>query len=265
MVIFIILTVILILLTAALCPWHSSARRPVTGKYAHRGLHDAKAAENSLEAFGKAVKAGYGIELDVHLSSDGEVIVFHDDTLLRACGRDARVDAFAAAELKEMKIFGTDCRIPTFREVLDLVDGRIPLIVEIKTGGKLAELCEKTAAMLAEYPGVYCVESFDPRVLLWFKQHAPQVLRGQLSMNFLREREPGMSLPLAILLTGMLTNFLTRPDFIAYQLKDQKALPFVICRKIFREPTAAWTVRSYEEEKQSQKNFDSIIFENFRA
>ena len=217
-----------------------------------------------MEAFKKAVKAGYGIELDVRLSSDGEVMVFHDDTLLRACGRSERVDTHSAEELADMEIFNTHCRIPTFAQVLEAVDSQVPLVVEIKTGGKRQELCAKTAKMLENYGGEYCVESFDPRVLLWFKKNAPGVIRGQLAMNFLRERQEGMPLPLAILLTGMLTNFITRPDFIAYKLDDRHDLPFMLCRKLFREPTAAWTVRSWEEEKKSVKWFDAIIFENFR-
>ena len=253
-----------VLYLAVLCPWHKPSRRIVPGQYAHRGLHDAKSAENSMEAFEKAVKYGYGIELDVRLSLDGEVVVFHDDTLLRACGKPERVDTHSLAELKDMTIFKTACHIPEFSKVLEMVNGRVPLIVEIKTGGKRKELCEKTAKILENYSGAYCVESFDPRIVLWFKKNAPDILRGQLSKNFLREKEPGMPLPLAVLLTGMLINFLTRPDFVAYQLSDKRDIPFALCRFLFREPAAAWTVRSLKEEKQTKKFFDAIIFENFR-
>ena len=264
MIALVILCVAAVLLLAAMCPWHKPSRKFIPGKYAHRGLHDGNHAENSLEAFQRAVKAGYGIELDVRLSSDGEVMVFHDDTLLRACGRSERVDTHLAEDLTSMNIFNTRCRIPTFAQVLETVNGKVPLVVEIKTGGKRQELCEKTAKMLEAYNGEYCVESFDPRVLLWFRKNAPNVLRGQLAMNFLRERQEGMPLPLAVLLTGMLTNFVARPDFIAYKLDDRHDLPFLLCRKLFLEPAAAWTVRSWDEEKKSLKLFDAIIFENFR-
>lgn len=264
MLLVVLLVAIAALLLAALCPWHKSTRKFISGKYAHRGLHDGANAENSLEAFQRAVKAGYGIELDVRLSSDGEVMVFHDDTLKRACGRPERVDTHSADELAQMEIFDTRCHIPTFDQVLQTVNGKVPLVVEIKTGGSRQELCEKTAKLLEAYRGDYCVESFDPRVLLWFRKNSPDVIRGQLAMNFLKDRQKGMPLLLAVILSGMLTNFITRPDFIAYKLDDRHDLPFMLCRKLFREPAAAWTVRSWDEEKKSAQLFDAVIFENFR-
>ena len=164
--------------------------------FAHRGLHsrDKSVPENSLEAFELASRAGYGIELDVQLSKDGQVVVFHDDDLKRVCGVDCRVDEKTYAELTELRLCGTEYTVPLFTEVLATVRGRSPLIVELKRGRRNIELCEKTYALLAEYRGDVCIESFDPFIVAWFRFHAPELLRGQLAMpaeryeNFLRTR-----------------------------------------------------------------------------
>ena len=127
-------------------------RAPLAGRtYAHRGLYaaDQSVPENSLPAFRAAVAAGYGVELDVQLTRDGRVVVFHDDTLLRACGVDARVDAFSFDELTaQMRLFGTQERIPLFSEVLEVLGGRVPVIVELKTGGDKYGLCQRTLSLL---------------------------------------------------------------------------------------------------------------------
>ena len=148
---------------AALCPWKRPRRRLHSGLYAHRGLHGADRAENSLEAFQAASAAGYGVELDVRLSADGVVVIFHDDTLMRACGQAKGVEELSLSELKGLRLFGTRCRIPTLAQALEAMEGHCPLIVEIKPGARLKELCEKTAQLLEGYPGPCCVESFDPR------------------------------------------------------------------------------------------------------
>ena len=151
--------------------------------FAHRGLHsrDKSVPENSLEAFELASRAGYGIELDVQLSKDGQVVVFHDDDLKRVCGVDCRVDERTYAELTELRLCGTEYTVPLFTEVLATVRGRSPLIVELKRGRRNIELCEKTYALLAEYRGDVCIESFDPFIVAWFRFHAPELLRGQLT------------------------------------------------------------------------------------
>ena len=151
---------------------------------AHRGLFtaDQRIPENSLAAFRRAVEAGYGMELDVQLSRDGQVVVFHDDDLKRVCGVDAPVDALDYAELQALPLCGTGERMPLFSEVLQLVDGRTPMIVELKNGRRNRELCEKTLALLRAYSGPCCIESFNPMIVSWFRFHAPDLLRGQLAM-----------------------------------------------------------------------------------
>lgn len=248
---------------AALCPWRRPRRGLRPGLYAHRGLHGPGRAENSLEAFQAAAAAGYGVELDVRLSADGAVVIFHDDTLMRACGQTRGVEELSLSELKGLRLFGTPCRIPTLEQALEAMAGRCPLIVEIKPGARLEALCEKTAALLEGYPGPFCVESFDPRVLYWFRRRRPQMIRGQLSMNFFRARE-GLPLALAFVLTHLMSNFLTRPDFIAYRFSDRQDTAFSVCRQLFRMPAAAWTVTEPSQLEGAQQSFDAVIFEGFR-
>ena len=162
-------------------------KAPFKGRnFAHRGLHsrDKSVPENSLKAFELAAAAGYGMELDVQLTRDGQVVVFHDDTLNRVCGVNGRVDDYTFAELQKFPLCGTDERIPLFSDVLNTVAGRGAIICELKTAGKKnRELSRKTYDLIAAYPGEICVESFDPRIVAWFRFHAPELLRGQLAQK----------------------------------------------------------------------------------
>ena len=187
--------------------------------FAHRGLHrrDKTVPENSLPAFERAAREGYGVELDVQLSKDGQVVVFHDDTLDRVCGVHGRVDAFDYSELKEMRLCGTEETIPLFTEVLAVIRGRGPLLVELKNGPRNRELCEKTYAILSDYRGDVCIESFNPLIVAWFRLHARDLLRGQLAQP-LRFYKGETSLATGFLLSHGLMNFLARPQFIAYKI-----------------------------------------------
>ena len=157
--------------------------------YAHRGLYDniSDAPENSLAAFQKAVDAGYGIELDVQMTADGKVVVVHDFNLKRISGVDKEIDQCTYEELQEYPIYGSDQRVPLFEDVLKAVDGKVPLIVELKykEGSKI---CEKAQEILNSYTGIYCIESFHPQVLVWYRKNYPHICRGQLSMNFEKDK-----------------------------------------------------------------------------
>ena len=170
----------------AVAPGHASRRQKKIFRgvnYAHRGLHtrDKSVPENSLAAFRQAAQEGYGIELDVQLSKDGEVVVFHDDTLDRVCGVHARVDELTWPELQQLRLCGTEEQIPLFSEVLKNIQGCEALIVELKNGPRNRELCEKTLALLENYHGNVCIESFNPLIVAWFRFHAPDLIRGQLA------------------------------------------------------------------------------------
>ena len=236
-----------------------------TVKFAHRGLHNESRAENSLSAFRAAREAGYGIELDVRLSRDGELVVFHDPTLTRVCGVEGRVIDFTAEELKALSLNGTAEGIPTFREVLELIDGTVPLLIEIKMDPGESGIAEKLAEVIEGYHGDYIIESFNPIALKITRKLMPAVPRGILSSRFSRDPKYKGKF-LYFMLENLLCNFLMRPDFIAYA-KDGATLPVLrLLRKTFGTPLFAWTVRSPEEETRAiSDGFDSIIFENYIA
>ena len=225
--------------------------------YAHRGLFGAAVPENSLSAFREAVEAGYGIELDVQLSADGEVMVFHDESLLRMTGRDASLYSLKKSELDDLRLGESDERIPTLHEVLALVDGRVPLLVEIKSDHALGEVCRKTAAILDEYTGPYMIESFHPLALRWFRKNRPDVVRGQLSARLFVKGKRTLSMFVA---QNLLLNFLGRPDFIAFDYHNKNRFSFALCRLLYRPYTVAWTVCD-KEALVASRRFDAVIFE----
>lgn len=234
-------------------------------KFAHRGLHGDGRAENSMSAFRAAVEAGYGIELDVRLSSDGELVVFHDPNLKRVCGIDALVRDFTAEELSAMSLSGTRDGIPTLREVLALVDGSVPLLIEIKMEGDESGVPEALAEIICDYKGDYIVESFNPLALRTFRKIMPEVPRGILSMLFTKEEKYRGKLTY-FLLENMLLNFLAKPDFIAYDKEGHTSSALRRIRKKWSTPLFAWTVRSAEEElKTVHDGFDTVIFEGYLA
>jgi len=232
--------------------------------YAHRGLHNHARPENSLSAFRAAKAAGYGVELDVQLLKDGTLAVFHDFTLDRITGQPGKLEELSAEDLWKYPLSGSNEHIPTFREVLDLFDGKVPLIVELKASGKNhAALAEATCNMLDSYQGLYCVESFDPRCLVWMKKNRPDVVRGQLTENFFKT--PSSKLPgiLKFCLTHQMFNFITQPDFVAYRHTDRKCLSNGLIKKLWGTARVAWTIKDPADYKAVKKEGWIPIFENF--
>ena len=231
--------------------------------YAHRGLHDnnSLAPENSMAAFRKAVEAGYGIELDVQLTKDRIPVVFHDETLKRVCGAEGKVRDYTYGELQKFNLCKSEEKIPKLGDFLEMVDGRVPLIIEIKIYEKASEVCQRADELIREYKGVYCIESFHPFAVKWYKEHRPEVIRGQLSANFKKsdkKEDAGM-----FLVHYLLTNFLCRPDFIAYDHRHKNSISRLINKYLFRALNVAWTIRSREELAAAQRDFDLFIFEKF--
>lgn len=230
--------------------------------YAHRGLHGGGRAENSLSAFKAAADAGFAIELDVRLSSDGVLMVFHDDTLDRMTEVTGRVDSVTAKELSALTLGGTEDTIPTFAEVLELVGGRVPILVEIKEDAGKYCVTEKTVEALKAYKGEFLIESFNPLALARVKKLMPDAVRGILSESFLKEKK--YRSPTYFLLQNLLLNFLCKPDFVAFNHEHSKNCALRLVRRIFRVPTLAWTVRREREERLAKSHgFDGIIFENY--
>lgn len=232
--------------------------------YAHRGLYDATKPENSMAAFRAALENGYGIELDVHLLSDGELAVMHDSALLRTTGQAGRMEDLTVDELKNYRLEGTEESIPTLRQVLELFRGKAPLIVELKpVDGNHARLAETACDLLESYPGPYCIESFDPRCIYWLKKHRPQVIRGQLTENFLKGKHP-VPWILRFIVTHQMVNFLTRPDFVAYQFHDRKTVSNVLARKLWGMQGVAWTLKTPEEQRIATEEGWIPIFEAYK-
>lgn len=230
--------------------------------FAHRGLYDNQAGvpENSLPAFRLAVCSGYGVEFDIHLSKDGIPIVFHDDTLLRMCGVDARPEDKTAEELQKLRLLDTEETIPTLAEVLAVLDGKVPFIAEIKTLTLDSAVCEEADKLLREYEGWYCVESFNPVAVRWYKKNRPEIVRGQLSAPFWKAKQ--FRTAKMFLLHHMLLNAFSRPHFVAYDLRGAGTMSFGLSTRFFHALPVAWTVRTEEELEAAKKRFQSYIFEN---
>ena len=226
--------------------------------YAHRGLHSGTIPENSLKAFQNAVDNGYGIELDVQLSKDGEVMVFHDYTLIRMTGVEKKLNELTKDELKTLSLKNTTETIPTFDEVLTLVDGKIPILIELKGEDFDTRLCEKVADRLRQYNGKYCIESFNPLLIKKMKKFLPNVFYGQLYTNVCREH--GVNL-INLLLTCMALNVISRPDFIAYNKLDRDSFPVILATKLYKAPRFVWTVKSPEEHEKAHSSNENAIFE----
>lgn len=234
-------------------------------RYAHRGLHDISQGipENSMAAFRKAAQLGYGVELDVHLSKDGRLIIMHDGNLLRMTGIDKNLDTMTWEELRQIKLANTNQTIPLLDEVLPLFINKAPVIIELKSNKKdRAALCKAACALVDTIPITYCMESFDPFIVKWLKENRPDIVRGQLSEDFIHH--PGtLSRLEAFVLTNLLMNFLTRPDFIAYDYRYRNNLSFRLCQKLWHPAKVSWTLKSAEVMAETEKEGCLSIFEGF--
>ena len=226
--------------------------------FAHRGLHDEQKPENSMAAFAAAADKGFGIEFDLHLTRDGRLVVMHDATTRRLCGQELKINDSTLEELRALRL-PDGSQIPTFEEFLALIDGRVPLLIELKNDGSNAvPLCAAAMDLLKDYKGKYIVESFDPRVVYRLKKAYPDVVRGQLSQDFFKNKDaPWYMRPL---LASMVGNLWTKPDFIAYNVKHRDSLPLKLLNAANRK-ICFWTVRDTEEFERCVKDRQNPIFE----
>lgn len=233
--------------------------------YAHRGLHQEKniSPENSLAAFKLAVDHGYGIELDVQLSKDKVPVVFHDGDLKRLCGLSKKVRDMSFKELRDLYLYDSQEKIPSLEEVLKLVDGRVPLIVELKVFNNENLDCSIIASYLDRYKGLYCIESFNPIAVLWYKKNRPHIIRGQLATVKIHSKPIFKQRILNFTLRNLMYNFFTKPDFIAYNYKISHLVSYNLCRALYRPLTVAYTIKSQESLDKQYKKFDLFIFESF--
>ena len=231
---------------------------------AHRGLFDPEQGipENSLPAFRRAVEHGYGIELDVQMTKDGKLVVFHDRTLLRMCGVDRVLTKLTYDELMEYSLGNTAEKIPLYEEVLEVVGGKVPLVVEVKPDGKCIKATAAMCKRMETYPGLFCMESFHPICLWWARWHYPSIIRGQLSMNFFIE-EADRPFYQKLVMTSLLLNVFARPDFISYKHSQKDQFCYRLLRRLFRVKNAAWTIKSQDQLDRAKDTFQVIIFDSF--
>lgn len=231
--------------------------------YAHRGLHDGnrQVAENSLEAFRRATEAGYGIELDVQLTADDQLVVFHDKNLKRVCGVDADVYTQTMAQLRGHPL-PDGSQIPLFSQVLDVIAGRVPMIVEVKYHHQVERIAAAALAALRQYDGPYCVESFHPLAMRYFRKNAPDIVRGELVWcgKWNRKEVNGIE---HFCMKHLLPLCLSRPHFIACSVPQDHTLGMWLMKKAFHPLLAAWTIRDQQTLGKAEKTYEMPIFELF--
>lgn len=225
---------------------------------AHRGYQSKGAPENSLASFRNAVIKGYAIKLEVQLISDGTVVVFNDDSLSRMTGNDGYLKFLTKDDLPMLYLNGTKETIPTLQDVLKSVNGETPILIEVKNNDKVGELEQKVIDILKKYKGECAVCSFNPYVLSYFYQHAPEILRGQLSGFFKNEKMPFMSKFVLKRMTPI--KKISFADFIIY---EASTLPNRFVKKFKKLPLIAWTVESQEEYMRVVKYCDNVVFNGF--
>lgn len=232
--------------------------------YAHRGLfsRENKVPENSLLAFEKAIEKGFGFELDVHLTADKKLVVIHDANLKRTAGVDIDVSKSTYEEISAYGLEGTDEKVPLFDDVLALNGGRVPMIVELKADGNSKELVAEVVKTLRAYSGIYCTESFAPDIVYALKKEAPEIMRGQLACD-IRKGNKKAPIVSGFILKNLVTNFLTKPDFIAYSYGDRDSFSFSLCRKLFDPTEVSWTIKNAEAMKKAQDAGACVIFDSF--
>jgi glycerophosphoryl diester phosphodiesterase len=259
----IVLLFVLYLLALSGRTGHRGLRKLRGWGYAHRGLHGNGVPENSMLAFRKALEGGYGIEFDVHLMKDGNLAIIHDSSLKRTAGADVLIEDLTVEDLENYRLEGTDEKIPLFSELLDLYAAKAPLIIELKAHGNHAELAKAVCDAMDGYKGVYCMESFDPRVVQWLRKNRPEIIRGQLAENFLKVKQNPLNIVIKFIMTNHLMNFMTMPDFVAYKFSDRNTLGTRICRKFWKLQGVSWTIRSQEDYDTAVKEGWIPIFEYF--
>lgn len=239
--------------------------KPYGERYiAHRGLfNNEDIPENSIPAFKKAVENGYGIELDIQLTTDNKLVVFHDEDLSRMTGYSRKIYNCSYEELQQLRLLNTGEKIPLFEDVLKLLNKDTPLIVEIKGEGRYIQNVKQTVELLKTYEGLYVMESFNPKVVYYLREFEPQIIRGQLAYNYFSNKESKLSFFEKFAGSYLLTNILTRPDFVAYDVNSISNLSFRIISKLKLATCVAWTCKSQAQLEKIQKYYQSIIFDSF--
>lgn len=213
-----------------------------------------------MAAFEAAIRQNYPIELDVQLSVDGHVVVFHDETLKRTTGARGKIANQDLSSLKKLRLYDTDQSIPLLTDVLDLVDGRVPLLIEIKNKSVVGLLEQRVWETITPYGGDYAVQSFNPFSLGWFRDHANHVMRGQLASDFRHENLPWHKQVLLRLIT---LNGISFPHFVAFDLRGLPHWATQISQHLGL-PLLSWVVRSDADQHKALTHSDNFIFDDVR-
>ena len=226
---------------------------------AHRGYHDINIGipENSIPAFQRAIEKNYLIEFDLHLLKSGEVVVFHDDNLKRMTGIYALIKDKTYNDIKDLKLVNTNEHIPLFSEVLRLVNGKVPIVIELKYDTKCGFLEDEVLEILKDYKGKYAIKSFNPLTVNYLRKKAPNVIRGQLSSDF---KDDKINILKKMFIRSMVYNFITKPDFISY---DIRALPSKKIKRLRKKKLImAWTIRDKKSYTNALDTCDTFIMED---
>lgn len=254
---FVMIFSVYLFLVAPACG-ESSLPRLLIIPYAHRGLHSSGRPENSMAAFRSAIEAGCGIELDARLTKDGEVIVFHDEDLSRACKTGAAVSSLTFDEISKYLLFSTSERIPKLSDVLGEVCGKVPLLIELK--GSDTALCDRVFELLDVYGGAFCVEAFDPRMLYYIRKKRPSYYRGQL-VTKVKRSDARLPLLVRYMLSHMMLNFISRPHFIACDKRWSPKVGVFIASRLFYAKVFLWVVSGEDKCKELYEKGIVPIFE----
>ena len=220
---------------------------------AHRGLFDNEHPENTLPAYEDAIQNGYAIELDVQMSSDGVLVCYHDDNLNRVCGIDKDIRDITYEEIKTLRPNGKAYGVSTFKEVLDYIDGRTPLCIELKTQ-KQPGLEEKTIELLRQYKGEYVVQSFNPTIVKKVTKLAPEMITGMLST---RDISPSIPKIVRYAMCKLWFKYYVKFDYLNMRIKDLE----INKKKLKNFDLICWTAKTNEDVKIAEKFAKNIIFE----
>lgn len=231
---------------------------------AHRGLHSETVPENSMAAFEAAVQAGYTIELDAQLTKDNQVVVLHDNDLNRVFDLDKKIIEMTYEELQAYTILDSDQKIPLLSDVIAMIDDQVPVMIEVKNDLEVGTIEGAIYEVMKNYDGRFAIIAFNPYSLEWFKNNAPNMMRGQISGHFKLSEEAKAKgeKPLVwykqFMLSNLLMNFTSRPNFIVYEVKDTSMLR-IISIKVMNVPLIGYTIDSQLEYDQYKGKYDNFM------
>lgn len=226
---------------------------------AHRGFHSPGVPENSIAAFEEAIKFGLNIELDIYKTKDDVLVVFHDENLLRLTSHDKLIEDCTFSELQGLVLDSTNEKISTLDLVLQNIQGKVGILIEIKTHRDIGTVEELLSQLLDNYNGKFAIQSFNPKIVQWFYKNRPSYLRGQLSGSFEGE---AISFINKFLQKNLIFNLMSKPDFIAYEYAYLNRW-IQILAAISRIPIIVWTIRDFDTAIRVRKKSRNIIFEGF--